>query len=196
MNHDSKYIQIQGVEQTFKTNKGLFPALRDIDLDIDAGEYISVMGPSGSGKSTLLNMLGLGTDVLRAFAGVDNAVIAHEIGLGPDAVGLSMGAGKERLLYAVAHNVRRVVATDLYDPGTEWDKARTADPDRYIKEDKPFPVDDAKLEGVDSVYPGIRRPDAGEDPVINIPISGAYYDAYYSYTVDGELIQRTGTAFE
>ena len=68
--------------------------------------------------------------------------------LRPDAVGLSMGAGKERLLYAVAHNVRRVVATDLYDPGTEWDKARTADPDRYIKEDKPFPVDDAKLEGL------------------------------------------------
>ena len=68
--------------------------------------------------------------------------------LRPDAVGLSMGAGKERLLYAVAHNVRRVVATDLYDPGTAWDKARTADPDRYIKEDKPFPVDDAKLEGL------------------------------------------------
>jgi SAM-dependent methyltransferase len=68
--------------------------------------------------------------------------------LRPDAVGLSMGAGKERLLYAVAHNVRRVVATDLYDPGTEWDKARTADPDRYIKEDKPFPVDDARLEGL------------------------------------------------
>ena len=53
--------------------------------------------------------------------------------LRPDAVGLSMGAGKERLLYAVARSVRRVVATDLYDPGTEWDKARTDDPDRYIK---------------------------------------------------------------
>jgi SAM-dependent methyltransferase len=68
--------------------------------------------------------------------------------LRPDAAGLSMGSGKERLLYAVAHNVRRVVATDLYDPGTEWDKARTADPDRYIKEDKPFPVDDDRLEGL------------------------------------------------
>jgi SAM-dependent methyltransferase len=68
--------------------------------------------------------------------------------LRPDAVGLSMGSGKERLLYAVAHNVRRVVATDLYDPATEWDKARTADPDRWIKDDKPFPVDDAKLEGL------------------------------------------------
>ena len=68
--------------------------------------------------------------------------------LRPDAVGLSMGAGKERLLYAVARSVRRVVATDLYDTQTEWDKARTDDPDRYIKEDKPFPVDDAKLQGL------------------------------------------------
>ena len=57
-------------------------------------------------------------------------------------------------------------------------------------------LDDAKLEGVDSIYPVIRRPDAGEAPVINIPIGGAYYDAYYSYSVDGELIQRSGTAFE
>jgi SAM-dependent methyltransferase len=68
--------------------------------------------------------------------------------LRPDAVGLSMGAGKERLLYAVARSVRRVVATDLYDAQTEWEKARTDDPDRYIKEDKPFPVDDAKLQGL------------------------------------------------
>ena len=55
---------------------------------------------------------------------------------------------------------------------------------------------DADLEGVESVYPSIRRPDVAEDPVISIPISGVYYSAYYSYTVDGELIQRTGTAFD
>lgn len=57
MNHDSKYIQIQGVEQTFKTNKGLFPALRDIDLDIAKGEFIALIGHSGCGKSTLLNLI-------------------------------------------------------------------------------------------------------------------------------------------
>lgn len=68
--------------------------------------------------------------------------------LRPDAVGLSMGAGKERLLYAVARSVRRVVATDLYDTQTHWDNARTDDPDRYIKEDKPFPVEDARLQGL------------------------------------------------
>ena len=68
--------------------------------------------------------------------------------LHPDAVGLSMGSGKERLLYAVAQHVQRVVATDLYDLQTEWETAHTQDPDRYIKEDKPFPVDDAKLQGL------------------------------------------------
>jgi len=68
--------------------------------------------------------------------------------LRPDAVGLSMGAGKERLLYAVAHHVRQVVATDLYDLHAEWETAHTQDPDRYVKEDKPFPVDDAKLRGL------------------------------------------------
>ena len=53
----SKFIEIQGVEQTFKTRKGRFPALKDIHLTIAKGEFVALIGHSGCGKSTLLNLI-------------------------------------------------------------------------------------------------------------------------------------------
>jgi nitrate/nitrite transport system ATP-binding protein len=53
----SRYIEIQGVEQTFKTKKGNFPALRQIDLNVAKGEFVTLIGHSGCGKSTLLNLI-------------------------------------------------------------------------------------------------------------------------------------------
>jgi nitrate/nitrite transport system ATP-binding protein len=53
----SKYLQIQGVAQTFKTAKGDFPALRHIDLTVGKGEFVTLIGHSGCGKSTLLNLI-------------------------------------------------------------------------------------------------------------------------------------------
>jgi nitrate/nitrite transport system ATP-binding protein len=53
----NKFIDIQGVEQTFKTKKGLFPALRDINLTVAKGEFVALIGHSGCGKSTLLNLI-------------------------------------------------------------------------------------------------------------------------------------------
>jgi putative ABC transport system ATP-binding protein len=52
-------IELQNVCRTFTVGDQQVAALRDINLNLDAGEYISIMGPSGSGKSTLLNLLGL-----------------------------------------------------------------------------------------------------------------------------------------
>ncbi|MDR7307724.1 ABC transporter ATP-binding protein [Rhodoferax saidenbachensis] len=54
---NSKFIEIQGVAQTFKTKKGLFPALRDINLTVAKGEFVALIGHSGCGKSTLLNLI-------------------------------------------------------------------------------------------------------------------------------------------
>ncbi|MDD4071586.1 MAG: ABC transporter ATP-binding protein [Desulfobacterales bacterium] len=53
-------IRLKQINKTYVLGKGAVTvhALRRIDLSIDRGEYIAVMGPSGSGKSTLLNILG------------------------------------------------------------------------------------------------------------------------------------------
>ncbi|MBU1910179.1 MAG: ABC transporter ATP-binding protein [Verrucomicrobia bacterium] len=51
-------IEIRGVNKVFDLGKIQVQALRDMNLDIYRGEYLSIMGPSGSGKSTLFNMIG------------------------------------------------------------------------------------------------------------------------------------------
>lgn len=52
-------INVVGVNKSFSLGDQTVHALRNINLTIARGEYLSVMGPSGSGKSTLLNLLGL-----------------------------------------------------------------------------------------------------------------------------------------
>jgi len=52
-------IRLRNVEKCFKTKAGFSYVLRQINLDITEGEFITVMGPSGAGKSTLLGILGM-----------------------------------------------------------------------------------------------------------------------------------------
>ena len=52
-----KYVSIENVGMTFDTKKGKFVALRDINLSIRQGEFVSLIGHSGCGKSTLLNLI-------------------------------------------------------------------------------------------------------------------------------------------
>jgi nitrate/nitrite transport system ATP-binding protein len=54
---NAKFIEIEGVAQTFKTKKGSFPALRDINLTVAKGAFVTLIGHSGCGKSTLLNLI-------------------------------------------------------------------------------------------------------------------------------------------
>ncbi len=52
-------ISLEHVSRSFEVGDQKVFALSDISLDIQAGDYVSIMGPSGSGKSTLLNLIGL-----------------------------------------------------------------------------------------------------------------------------------------
>lgn len=82
---DAAVIQFSGVTRTYEMGAERVHALRGVDLQIDAGELVSIIGPSGSGKSTLMNLIGCldrptsgtyrlrGTDVL----GLDDDALAE-----------------------------------------------------------------------------------------------------------------------
>ncbi len=52
------FIEVQNAEMVFTTKKGRFHALREIDLTVAKGEFVTLIGHSGCGKSTLLNLIG------------------------------------------------------------------------------------------------------------------------------------------
>jgi putative ABC transport system ATP-binding protein len=56
-NGNKQLIELEHVEKRYETSAGEFSALKGIDLTIDKGEFVTVVGKSGSGKSTLINMI-------------------------------------------------------------------------------------------------------------------------------------------
>jgi nitrate/nitrite transport system ATP-binding protein len=72
----TEFIEVQGAEMVFTTRKGRFHALREINLKVARGEFVTLIGHSGCGKSTLLNLI---AGLTRPTAGIllcDNREIA------------------------------------------------------------------------------------------------------------------------
>jgi len=76
-----KFVSIEGVQMSFAAKGGRFLALKDIDLAIAQGEFVSLIGHSGCGKSTLLNLV---AGLLRPTAGVLICAGREVAGPGPD----------------------------------------------------------------------------------------------------------------
>jgi len=82
---DTTVIRTEHLSKQYETEAGPVPVLKDVNLDIRAGEFVAVMGPSGSGKSTFMNILGCldlptsGSYVLdgRDVATLDKNQLAH-----------------------------------------------------------------------------------------------------------------------
>ena len=55
---DSIFFQMRGINKFYPMGDEQAHILKDVDLDLEPGEYLSVLGPSGSGKSTLMNIIG------------------------------------------------------------------------------------------------------------------------------------------
>ncbi len=68
------FIQLHNITKTYGKGKNVFQALHGVDLNVEQGEFVALMGPSGSGKSTMANILGcldIATTGKYYFNGVD-----------------------------------------------------------------------------------------------------------------------------
>ena len=77
----NNFIQVQNAEMVFNTKKGRFHALREIDLTVAKGEFVTLIGHSGCGKSTLLNLV---AGLTRPSEGTILLADKHIDGPGPD----------------------------------------------------------------------------------------------------------------
>ena len=55
----TKLIELKGINKTYKNGDQGTSCLKDIDLEVEEGEFVAIMGPSGSGEIDLMNVIGL-----------------------------------------------------------------------------------------------------------------------------------------
>ena len=69
-------IHLENVEKVYRTEAGEVRALDRVSLDVQAGEFIAIMGSSGSGKSTMMNIIGLLDDPTAGTYTLDGADVS------------------------------------------------------------------------------------------------------------------------
>lgn len=83
--------------------------------------------------------------------------------INPEATGLAMGAGTERLIYAIAPKVHKTLVTDLYLPDSGWVGVRTENPLELVMSKAPWPVDRARIDACAMDMRDLKLPDNGYD---------------------------------
>ncbi|TFF96403.1 MAG: ATP-binding cassette domain-containing protein, partial [Promethearchaeota archaeon] len=92
-------IKLENISKIYGEGRNQIVALKQIDLDIDEGKIITIMGPSGSGKSTLLNILGAMDSPTEGKVLVD---------------GVDIGGMKEKKLSGYRKNTIGFIFQDFY----------------------------------------------------------------------------------
>src|SRR5438093_4666550 len=77
----TEYVHVEDVGMTFKTKRGPFTALHDVDLSVQKGEFIALIGHSGCGKTTLLNLV---AGLIKPTTGFLLCAGREIVGPGPD----------------------------------------------------------------------------------------------------------------
>lgn len=127
-------IRLRNLSKIYRAGDVLVPALQNVDLDIDQGEFVAIIGSSGSGKSTLMNIIGCldrptrgtyeleGHDVGKMNDIQRAKVRSRRIGFVFQSFNLlsrlpAIAQVELPLIYAGAHNRRRLAAQALADVG-------------------------------------------------------------------------------
>jgi putative ABC transport system ATP-binding protein len=113
-------VRLREVSKTYGESAAAVHALREVDLDIPAGEFVVILGPSGSGKTTLLNVIG----------GIESADCGTIVVAGQDISERrprDLGAFRREHVGSHSHRIRKRARGDRADgPGGPWSRCGSA----------------------------------------------------------------------